>query len=245
MGTSKSFASLTKKMPNWPSFSGAVTRSCDGAKLTNDKAAEILKGYVTAIGGAAKAGRGNSGVAGKSGIRTATKLGGFFGSFLGSGGRIETALSYSGVTDLTGKSVADIINYLIEYSSGPSSTIDDKAAKEAARLLLEELIGTANSVEEIEVLLNRYFEKETHEDLIIKYFGYYILELLSVWFYEKLVTDKGKNECTSLFRQIKDFIFERLTGVNKKRPLQNINWGSDESDTLIKNIQQDVLTVFE
>lgn len=245
MGTSKSFSALTKKMPNWPSFSSSITRSCDGSNLTNEKAAEILSGYVKAIGGAAKAGRGGSNVAGKSGIRTATKLGGFFWSFLGSGGKIRTALEFSGVTDLANRSVSDIINHLIEYSSGPSSTIDDKAAKEAARLLLEELIGAANSVEEMESLLNQYFEKESHEDLIIKYFGYYILEHLSVWFYEKLVKDKGKDECSSLFRQIKDFILERLRGVNKNRPLQNINWGTDESETLIKNIQQDVLTVFE
>lgn len=245
MGTSKSFSALTKKMPNWPSFSNSITRSCDGSTLSNDKAAEILKGYVTAIGGSAKAGRGGSGVAGKSGIKTAIKLGGFFGSFINSGGRLEPALRLSGITDLTNKSVEDVINHLIEYSSGPSSTIDDKAAKEAARLLLEELIGSAKSIDEIETLLSQYFEKESHEDLIIKYFGYYILEHLSVWFYEKLVVEKGKSECTSLFRQIKDFIFERLKGVNKNRPLQNINWGSQESDTLIKNIQQDILTVFE
>lgn len=247
MGTSKSFSSLTKKMPNWPSFSSTVTRSCDGTSISKEKATEILKGYVTAIGGASSAGRGNSGVAGKSGIRTAKKLGGFFGSFSGSAGNIRTALNSTGLTDvdLDEKSIADIINHLIEYSSGPSSTIDDKAAKEASRLLLEEIIGNAESIEELEAALNKVFEQYTDEELIIKYFGYYILEHLSIWFYEKLVKDKGKNECTQLFRQIKDFIFESLRGVNKKRKLQNINWGSAESDTLIKNIQQDVLTVFE
>jgi hypothetical protein len=245
MGTSKSFSSLTKKMPNWPAFSSNVTRSCDGSTLATEKATEILKGYVTAIGGAATAGRGKSSVAGKSGIRTAIKLGSFFGTFIGSGGNIRTALENSGIKDLEQRSVSDIINHLIEYSSGPSSTIDDKAAKEAARLLLEELVGSAASVDEMETLLNDFFKIQSHEDLIIKYFGYYILEHLSVWFYEKLVKDKGKNECTLLFRQIKEFILERLRGVNKNRPLQNINWGSEESETLIKNIQQDVLTVFE
>jgi len=245
MGTSKSFSALTKKMPNWPSFSSTVTKSCDGSTLSKEKASQILKGYVTAIGGAATAGRGSSSVAGKSGIRTAIKLGGFFGAFIGSGGKIEEALRSTGLTDFENKSVAEIINHLIEYSAGPSSTIDDKAAKEASRLLLEEIIGTANSIEELEAILNEVFEKHTHEELIIKYFGYYILEHLSVWFYEKLVKEKGKDECTGLFRQIKDFIFESLRNVNKNRPLQNIKWGTAESDTLIKNMQQDVLTVFE
>ncbi len=245
MGTSKSFSSLTKKMPNWPSFSSTVTRSCDGSQLSKEKASEILKGYVTAIGGATTAGRGSSTVAGKSGIRTVIKLGGFFGAFIGSGGKIREALKSTGLSDFEDKSVSEIINHLIEYSAGPSSTIDDKAAKEASRLLLEEIIGAANSIEELETTLNEVFEKQTHEELIIKYFGYYILEHLSVWFYEKLVKEKGKDECTGLFRQIKDFIFESLRSVNKNRLLQNIKWGTDESDTLIKNIQQDVLTVFE
>lgn len=245
MGTSKSFSSLKKKMPNWPSLSDTVTRSCDGTDLPETKAYKILNEYVIAIGGASKAGRGNSGIAGRSGIRTATKLGSFFGSFINSGANIKTALESSGIGTLENKTVADIINHLIEFSSGTASTIDDKAAKEAARLLLEELFGSANSVEEIETMLTEYFEMQTHEELIIKYFGYYIWEHLSIWFYEKLVKDKGKTECTILFRQLKDFIFERLKGVNKNRPLQNISWGTTESDLLIKNIQQDVLTVFE
>ncbi len=33
--------------------------------------------------------------------------------------------------------------------------------------------------------------------------------------------------------------------MHKRNPLQNIDWGSDEADRLVKNIQQDVLTVFE
>ena len=102
----------------------------------------------------------------------------------------ESSLSedyYCILTDIENKSVADIINHLIEYCSGTASTIDENAAKEASRLLFEELISDAESIDEIEVILSNEFTSHTSEEIIIKYFGYYINELLSKWFYEKLI----------------------------------------------------------
>ena len=244
MGTSKSFSDLTKRMPNWPSFSGTVTRNCDGSVLAGEKLTDILKGYVTAIGGASSAGRGGSKVAGRAGIRTAKKIGGFFAAFTNSGGSFIKALESTGLDNIRAKSVSDVVNHLIEYCSGPASTLDDKAAKEASRLLFEEILVSANSLEDAEELMQQVFTSTTHEELIIKYFGYYVLEHLSIWFYEKLVKEKGKTVCTELFRQLKNFIFESLKKMQKKNPLQKIDWGGDEADRLIKNIQQDVLTIF-
>ena len=134
---------------------------------------------------------------------------------------------------------------MIEYCSGPASTIDENAAKEASRLLFEELIADAETIDEVEVNLSTEFNSHTSEEIIIKYFGYYINELLSKWFYEKLIKDKNEKDCNNLFRQIKDFILERVGDVQKSNKLQNIDWGSNDADRLIKDIQQDVLTVFE
>ena len=90
---------------------------------------------------------------------------------------------------LEDKSVGDIINHLIEYCSGPAATIDEVAAKEATRKLLEELVSNAENIEEMEEMLMGKFEETTSEDLIIRYFGYYIYEHLDKWFYEKLIKD--------------------------------------------------------
>lgn len=141
--------------------------------------------------------------------------------------------------------MGDIINHLIEYCSGIASTIDDNAAKEASRLLFEDLIAGAKDVDEVELLLSQNFKTHSFEEIIIKYFGIYINELLSKWFYEKLIMNKKESDCSNLFRQIKDFIFETVGSMQKNNPLQNIDWSSADADRLIKNIQQDVLTVFE
>ncbi|WP_299112025.1 hypothetical protein [uncultured Winogradskyella sp.] len=245
MGTSKSFSDTKKNIPNWGSLSDTITRSCDSSTISTEKKNKILKRYVDVIGGSSKAGRGNSKVAGRSGIRTAKKLGAFFGAFINSGNNFRETLDNLGLSDLKDKSVSDIINHLIEYCSGTASTIDEVAAKEATRKILEELVSSAETIDEMEELLDSKFERETSEDLIIRYFGYYIYEHLDKWFYEKLIKDKNQSDCNNLFRQIKDFIFESLRGVQRVNSLQDIDWSSDGADRLIKNIQQDILTVFE
>ncbi|MBN4047212.1 hypothetical protein JYU05_01555 [bacterium AH-315-P13] len=245
MGTSKSFSDTRKNMPNWGDLSRTITTSCDSSTISSEKKNKILQNYVAVIGGATKAGRGGSKVAGKGGIRTAKKIGTFLGAFSSSGNNLQETLDNIGLTDLKDKSVSDIINHLIEYCSGTASTIDEVAAKEATRKILEELVSGANSIEEMEEMLASKFETNTSEDIIIKYFGYYIYEHLDKWFYEHLIKKRGQTDCNNLFRQIKDFIFESLRDVQRVNSLQNLDWGSDDADRLIKNIQQDILTVFE
>ncbi|TPN86085.1 hypothetical protein [Aquimarina algicola] len=246
MGTSKSFSDTRHAMmPNWGDLSSSITSSCDSSSLSVEKKNRILKNYVAVIGGSKKGGRGGSKIGGRSGIKTAKKIGGFFGSFTSAGNNIREALEGTGLDNLQDKSVSDVINHLIEYCSGSASTIDEIAAKEATRKLLEELISDANDIDDIGVILTDKFEIETSQDIIIKYFGYYIYEHLDKWFYEKLIKDKNQLDCNNLFRQIKDFIFESLRDVQRTYSLQKLDWGSDEADRLIKNMQEDILTVFE
>ncbi|MDR6564222.1 MULTISPECIES: hypothetical protein [unclassified Arcicella] len=247
MGTSKSFSDVKHSMvPNWGNLSSSLTSNCDSSVLPDQKLQSIMVNFVSALGGASTGGRGGSKVGGRSSIRTAKKIGGVFSKFISSGNNIRQTLESTGLTDIDNQTVGDVINHLIEYCSGNATSIDDNAAKEATRLLLEELMGQAESIDKLQTLLEETFATNTLEDIIIKYFGYYINELLSKWFYEKLIK-KSKNEgdCNNLFHQIKNFIVERVGDMHKNNPLQNIDWSSNEADRLIKNIQQDILTVFE
>ena len=246
MGTSKSFSDVKKSMvPNWGTLSSSLTSNCDSSVLPAQKLQNIMGNLVSALGGASIGGRGGSKAGGRSSIKTAKKIGGVFSKFISSGNNIRETLESTGLTDIDNKTVGDVINHLIEYCSGDATSIDDNAAKEATRLLLEELIGKADSIDDVQVSLEETFTSNTLEDLIIKYFGYYINELLSKWFYENLIRKKNESDCNNLFNQIKNFIVERVSDMHKKNPLQDLDWSSDDADRLIKNIQQDVLTVFE
>jgi len=245
MGTSKSYKAKVSGQPQWGDLSSSVTRNCNGGNISANNKSKILGNFVRVAGGSSTAGRGGSKVFGRSGIKTSKKLGSFLGGFASSGGDIRNILVQTGLSNLTGKTVEDVINHLIEYCSGPASTIDDKAAKEASRKLLEQIASDAATIEEFEEKLKGRLNHDSIEDIMIQYFGYYIIEHLSVMFYEKLVREKGKSECGNLFSQIEEFIFDSLAHMNKSNPLNEIEWGSDESDRIIKNIQQDVLIVFE
>lgn len=246
MGTSKSFSDVKHSMiPNWSTLSSSLTSNCDSTNLSTQSMRRIMHNLVSVLGGSTVGGRGSSKVGGRSSIGTAKKIGGVFSTFINSGSNIRETLESTGLTNIENKTAGDIINHLIEYCSGSSSSIDDNAAKEATRLLLEDLIGSANSIEEVELLLSQTFEINTLEDTIIKYFGYYINELLSKWFYENLIKRKNETDCNNLFSQIKNFIFESVEQMHKRNPLQNINWSSNEADVMVRNIQQDILTVFE
>lgn len=245
MGTSKSYTASIQGQPQWGHLSGDVTRNCNGGRVPADNISQILSGYVSVIGGARRAGRGNSRIAGRAGIRTARNFGSFLGAFGSSGGNLQTAFIQVGLGNLSGLSLNDVIARLLEYCTGPSSTIDDVAAKAASKKLLEELSVNCETIQEWETQLQEVLNTESIEEIIERYFAYYILERLSIMFYEKLVVEKGHTECNSLFQQIRDFILEKIRGMNKTNSLNNIDWGGEEADRLIKNIQEDVLKVFE
>lgn len=244
MGTSASYHPSLKGKPEWGDLSGNVTRGCNGQDLDKGQLENIFGKYVKVIGGVNNASSGKSAVMGRAGIRSATNLGKFLGSFSSSGYNIEKSLSEIGITDLSTKNLSDIINHLIEYCSGPASSIDDKAAKEATKLLLEEIIERADSIDTFKQQLEETLKNEPLEEIIIKYFGYYIFEHLSVMFYEKLIKEKGESKRGKLFKEIKDFIQESLKSVNKTNPLRSLNWGSTKAKELINKIFKNVLTVF-
>jgi len=245
MGTSKSYSASIKGQPQWGNLSGAVTNNCDGGKITTSNLGNILSRYVSVIGGSGRVGRGSSKIAGRAGIRTARNIGAFLGEFSASGGNIQFALEQVGLTGLEGLSLNEVIDRLLEHCSGPSSTLDDVAAKAASQKILEELASDAGTIEEWQQQLTETLDNETLEDIIERYFGYYIFEHLSIMFYEKLIVDKGKTDCDNLFRQIKDYVFEKIKNMNKTNSLNNINWAGEDADRLIKNIQEDVLKIFE
>jgi len=244
MGTSKSYTARVKGQPQWGDLSRAVTTGCGSGTMANNKLGTIMSNYIKVVGGANNAGRGNSRIAGKGGIRNAKRIGAFLGGFAGGGG-IFQALDQIGLKGLEGKSLEEIINQLIEYCSGPSNTIDDVAAKTATQKLFEEIAEEAETPEEFEQKLKEIVETENVQEILIRYFSLYMFEHLSVMFYEKLVAEKGKTDCEDLFKQIKDYIREKLKSMNKTNPIGNIDWKSEEADRLVKNIQEDVLKVFE
>lgn len=244
MGTSASYHPSLKGKPQWGNFSGNVTSACNGQPLSKDRIRDIFQRYNTIIGGVTRASRGNSPVMGRAGIKSAVNIGKFLSFFINSGFDVSKALQEVGITDLSGKSLGDIINNLIEYCSGASTSLDDKAAKQATRLMFEEMIDKADSIDEFEAQLKLTVNEDSLEEIILNYFGIYVYEHIAVMFWEKLTKEKGDTNRGIFFKSIKDYIKERLKSINKKTPLKNINWNGEDAKNLIRTILSNVLTIF-
>ncbi|MDM8161342.1 hypothetical protein GQR60_17125 [Labilibaculum sp. A4] len=242
MGTSQAYSGFSKN-PNWGPLSDSITRACDDGKISTEKLAKITSRFVNLLGGSNIAGRGGSKIGGKSGIRTAQKIGGFFGDISTVG--FSQALVNSGFDYDGSQSPNDLINHLLEYCAGVAATIDDTAAKEAERQLLCEILAEAKDFQELERNFQEKIEEYGIEELMVKYYALYIYEHLSIDFYEKLIKDKGKSKCGNLYRQLKDFLFEKVKNISRNSDLSKIQWNGEEGDRMVKNIFEDTLKAFE
>lgn len=178
---------------------------------------------------------------GKAGRKTASKLGSFFSSVASSG--LSQAFTEIGI-DISGKTVRDAINYLLDYCSGAATNLDETAAKAASNQLLDELVEGATTLDEMESKLKESVNNNGIDDLLIKYFGLYTFEHLYQMFEGKLVKEKGKANTNSLFKSIKDFIFECLKSINKGNPLKNVDWKGSGAKPIIDEIYTKTINYF-
>lgn len=242
MGTSKSYDGI-KGNPNWSSLSGSVTRACDTGHISNDSLNNVTSNFVKLLRGSNYGGRGHSKIGGRAGIKTAQKLGGFLSDVKSKGFRFALSGIGFNITDTT--KANDAINYLLEYCAGVAASLDETAAKAAERQLLEDIESEAKTFEDLEKNFEEKIEEYGIEELLIRFYAYYIYEHLSIDFYEKLIEDKGTTATTNFFTQLKNFLFERVKNVARGRDLSKIDWTGKEGDELVKNIFEDTLKEFE
>ena len=134
---------------------------------------------------------------------------------------------------------------MLEYCAGVASSLDETAAKAAERQLLEEIGSEAKDFEELAKNFEEKIEEYGIEELLIKYYAYYIYEHLSIDFYEKLIEKKGKAATSNFYIQLKKFLVEKVKNIARKRDVSKISWADKEGDDLVKNIFEDTLKAFE
>ncbi len=244
MGTSKSYGGI-KGNPNWTHLKSSVSRACDTGSIPKYKLSNVASNFAKLLGGSNYGGRGQSKIGGRAGIKTAQKLGGFLSSVKSSDLRSALAGVGFDTSDIGQIKVKEVINFLLEYCAGVAASLDEVASKAAEKQLLEEIESNAKTFEDLERNFKEKIQDYGIEELLIRFFAYYIYEHLSIDFYEKLIEDKGKVATANFFNQLKDFLFEKLKNISQRRDLSRIDWISDDGNTLVENIFEDTLKEFE
>jgi hypothetical protein len=243
MGTSSRMTPSIKGDPNWGKLSDSVTRACDGDATPAPKLKKIVGRFVKALGGASKAGRGKSSAGGRAGVTSGKRIAGFFGMTSQQGFR--EALRETGLDNLEGKSVQDVINHLLDYCAENAGTVDDVAARAAASNLFSELFNEEGEIDDMEDLINNVLDSEGLDNILTDFFAHYIYEHLSTRFAENLEQAKSPQHCQKLFKEIKDLIFEDVKDLNNKIDLEKVDWSGKEGDRIIKDIFEETLKIYE
>jgi hypothetical protein len=181
--------------PNWGELKSEVTRLAREANLTSPQLRRLIQGVVRGNGGRNEmASGGRQGAAGSAGSAApardvARRFANFIADVRQNG--FAAAAERAGLGDLSGKSVGDILNTLLDRLGGNASSIDDADARQALSDLQQELLADAKTFEEVQEILST--DALDLENLLERFFGHYIFEQFSRVFYERLVQRVGSS----------------------------------------------------
>jgi hypothetical protein len=111
--------------------------------------------------------------------------------------------------------------------------------------LLEDIGSNAKTIEELERNFTEKIDEYGIEEILVKYYAYYIYEHLSVDFHEKLIKEKGRQATDNFYTQLENFLIEKVKNVSRNRDISKIDLKSKAGEELVKNIFEDTLKAFE
>lgn len=233
MGTSSAYEAPTSN--DWPNLKAQVTRFArDGVtSLSSEK--DILQKFI------------RSNEEGSSGERssaqdTARRVGEFVSSVASLG--LQHTLESYGLSELVGEPVEHIIPAIVDKLGGPSSTLNDSDARNVLSKLMNELLGDLETPEQVEQSLEQVLAQKDLENLLSKFFGYYLYEQFCRVFYERLVNRVGRQNANSYLKSIFDTIEASLALKVSERDLSRVDWRGPEGQSLAGNILKETFEIF-
>ncbi len=202
----------------------------------------VFKNLIRTGGGSKNVSGGNSKSLGRAGRKSAGKIASFFYGVSQNG--LQKALDTIGFGSLTGKSVQDIIDFLLVYTSDTNTGMDETAASKASCEVFDEIANqTGNDIEAFENLLKEAVDSNGLENILCRFWGLYIFEHLSQRFAEKLEQQKGSEINKETFKIIKDDIIGRIEVLNEHRSVKTIDWNGDEGSKEIDKIFESIIKI--
>ena len=229
MGTSTGYKAPTT--PDWGNLKSKVTRAARSGAASNTSANDTLRDFIRTSGGARSVSRGGGAMGGgRSAQNTASRVGGFISS-VGSIGLDRTLQSYG-------------LSALVDKLGGSASTGNDSDARNALSKVMDELLGDLDTPEQVEETLEQVMSGEALENLLSKFFGYYLYEQFCRVFYERLVKSVGRENADSYLGNISDTIKSSLRLKSSDKDLSKIDWSGAEGQRIADQILQDTYEIF-
>lgn len=216
------------------------------AKLSARKNAHYksaLKNLVKTGGGRKSVTSGKSASLGRAGVRTSGRIYRFVTTVYSDG--LEKALKSIGLENIKGKSVEEIIDYLLMYFSDTSSGMDDVAANMASCQVIEMIAADAKTADELEANVKELIDGNSLTDVLCRFYGLYLFEHLAQRFQEKISQVKGEELSKETFNMIKEDILGQVKMINADKAVAAIDWKGKEGSDIQEKIFDSIIQLFE
>ena len=241
MGTSTNYNAPTS--PQWKKLKGKVTRLTGQGSLTSTSIKEILRDFVNVNYGPSPGTSRTGGAARRQTAQNvARNIGRFFSSVASSGFR--KAFEETVLESLEGKTLSEIGHLLLDYLGGPSGTLDKADVRTALCDLMDEILNDTDTVEDVEEAMEMISHGEALDNLLRRFFGYYIYEQFCRDFYGQLVTNIGDEQAEEAVNAIRDYICEALRDIVGDRDISQVDWNGSRGQQITEQILQETLEVF-
>lgn len=240
MGTSKGY--VAPSSADWGAFKGEVTRLAKQGSIKSDEIRDVLRHYVSILGGPKAAARGGGLGGGAGAQKVATRIADFVTSVAQTG--LAETFRQTGLGDLSGKTVPEVVHSILDYLGGPGSTFDEVDGRHAENLLMAELLEQAETVEDVEDVLEKLAEPTELAQLLTGYFGLYMFEQFKRVHYERLVQRIGAAGAESCLDQIKNFIKAELKDKTFGKDITKVDWRGVDGQQIANEIFERTLHVF-
>jgi hypothetical protein len=268
MGTTQRISPGVKNQPNWKELNSSVTNIAKTVEKESEleqnkeqKQPEIaekehkklierrnnhiksaFKNLIKTGGGSSNVSKGKSSSIGRAGLKTSGKIVNFFSGVSSNG--LRQTLEEIGFGSLEGKTVEDIVDFLIVYCSDTTTGLDETAANKASSEVFKEIeIEVGNDYDKFELLLKTYADGNGLSNLLCLFWGNYIFEHLSQRFKEKITQQRGESVSKETFKIIKDDILGRIKVLNEDNPVVKINWKGQEGKNTIESIFKSIINI--
>lgn len=211
--------------------------------IRRDKHVKAAFNNLIKTGGGSKAVLGGSSKSlGRAGSKSAKKIASFFSGVSKNG--LQKELQAAGFGLLAGKTVQDIIDFLVAYATDNNSGMDETAASKASCEVFDEIAAHSGyDIGEFENNLKEAVDGNGLGNILCRFWGLYIFEHLSQRFVEKIEQEKGEKISKETFKIIKEDILGRIEFLNKNRPVKQINWAGEEGSFEIETIFKSIINI--
>lgn len=151
-----------------------------------------------------------------------------------------------GFSNLIGKNASEIAHTLLDTLAGTGVTGDDEDARKALAELWIEILGEAQTYEEVDEVLSAVCDEDSLSNILISFYGYYLFE--QFWRVEfKIIADKvGDQKAEHMVNEMKDFVKAELKDqvCSLGKSITEIDWQGNEGVNICRKVMERTLYVF-